>query len=127
ARSDQSAEATKWLESRLQAEQQQARSSFEALRSFEDKSGSTNLEARQRLAEARLQEASARLLQARAETAAKKANYEQLRRQSLSELMSLPELSTSDSFQAMRKQLLDLEFRRADLDQSLGPKHPDVI
>lgn len=126
-RSDQSTEATKWLEARLQAEQEQARSSFEALRSYEDRSGSSNLEARQRLVEARLQQASAQLLEARGEKAAKKAYLDELRRLSPAELMTLPELSASASFQALRKELVDLELRKAELDQSLGPKHPDVV
>lgn len=126
-RSDQSTEATKWLEARLQAEQDQARSSFEALRSYEERSGSSNLEARQRLVEAKLQQASAQLLQARSERASKKAYLDQLRRMSPSELLTLPELGASSSFQGMRKDLVDTELRKAELDQSLGPKHPDVV
>lgn len=126
-RSDQSTEATKWLEARLQAEQEQAKSSFEALRSYEERSGSSNLEARQRLVEAKLQQASNQLLEARAEKASKKAYLDQLRRMSASELMTLPELSANASFQAMRKDLVDTELRKAELDQSLGPKHPDVV
>jgi succinoglycan biosynthesis transport protein ExoP len=126
-RSDQSAEATRWLEARLQAEQQQAKSSYEALRSFEEKNGSSNLEARLRLAEGRLQQANSQLLEARSEKASKKAYLDQLRRMTPAELTTLPELSASSSFQSMRKDLVDLELRRVDLDQSLGPKHPDVV
>lgn len=126
-RSDQSTEATKWLEARLQAEQDQARSSFEALRSYEEKSGSSNLEARQRLAEAKLQEASSQLLQAGSERASKKAYLDQLRGMSASELMTLPELAANTSFQAIRKDLVDIELRKSELDQSLGPLHPDVV
>ena len=126
-RSDQSTEATKWLEARLQSEQEQARSSFEALRSYEERSGSSNLEARQRLAEAKLQQASTQLLQARGEKASRKAYLDQLRRMTPGELMTLPELATSTSYQAMRKDLVDTELRKSELDQSLGPKHPDVV
>ena len=126
-RSDQSTEATKWLEARLQAEQEQAKSSFEALRSYEERSGSSNLEARQRLVESKLQQASTQLLQARSEKASKKAYLDQLHRMSPSELMTLPELAASASFQAMRKELVDTELRKAELDQSLGPRHPDVV
>ena len=126
-RSDQSVEATKWLEARLQAEQDQARTSFEALRSYEDKSGTSNLEARQRLAESKLQQASTQLLAARSDRASKKAYLDQLRRMTPSELLTLPELSTSVTAQALRKDLSDLEVRKAELDQSLGPRHPDVL
>ena len=126
-RSDQSTEATKWLEARLQSEQEQARSSFEALRSYEERSGSSNLEARQRLAEAKLQQASTQLLQARGEKASRKAYLDQLRRMTPGELMTLPELAASTSYQAMRKDLVDTELRKSELDQSLGPKHPDVV
>ncbi len=127
SRTDQSTEATKWLEARLKAEQDQARTSFEALRSYEDSSGSSNLEARQRLVESRLQQASAQLLQARGDKASKKAYLDQLHQMSGAELMSLPELSGNGSFQSLRKELVDLELRKAELDPSLGPKHPDVL
>lgn len=127
SRSDQSSEATRWLEARLQAEQEQAKSSFEALRSYEERSGSSNLEARQRLVEARLQQASTQLLQARSEKESKKAYLEQVRRMSPGELMTLPELANNTSYQAMRKELVDTELRKSELDQSLGPKHPDVV
>jgi capsular exopolysaccharide synthesis family protein len=126
-RTDQSTEATQWLEARLKAEQEQARSSFEALRSYEERSGSSNLEARQRLVEAKLQQASAQLLQARSDKASKKAYLDQLRHMSAGELMTLPELATNASYQAMRKDLVDIELRKSELDQSLGPKHPDVV
>lgn len=126
-RSDQSTEATRWLEARLQAEQEQARSSFEALRSYEDRSGSSNLEARQRLAEAKLQQASSQLLQAGSERASKKAYLDQLRGMTVSELMTLPELAANTAFQAIRKDLVDTELRKGELDQSLGPLHPDVV
>ncbi len=127
SRTDQSTEATKWLEARLKAEQDQARTSFEALRSYEDRSGSSNLEARQRLVESRLQQASAQLLQARGDKASKRAYLDQLRQMSGAELMSLPELSANGSFQSLRKELVDLELRKAELDPSLGPRHPDVL
>lgn len=127
SRSDQSTEATKWLEARLQAEQEQAKSSFEALRTYEERSGSSNLEARQRLVESRLQQASAQLLQARSDKASKKAYLDQLRRMSPTELMTLPELATNASYQVIRKDLVDTEMRKAELDQSLGPRHPDVV
>ncbi len=126
-RSDQSSEATKWLETRLRAEQEQAKSSFEALRSYENRSGTSNLEARQRLVEARLQQASSQLIEASAEKASRKAYLDQLRGMSPNELLSLPELATNATFQAMRKELVEVEFRKAELDQSLGPKHPDVV
>lgn len=126
-RTDQSTEATQWLEARLQAEQEQARSSFEALRSYEDRSGSSNLEARQRLVEAKLQQASTQLLAARSDKASKKAYLDQLRRMTNAELLTLPELASSASFQAIRKDLVDAELRKAEIDQSLGPKHPDVV
>ena len=126
-RSDQSSDATKWLEARLQAEQDQARTSFEALRSYEDKSGTSNLEARQRLVESRLQVASAQLLSTRSDRAAKRSYLDQLRRLTPSELLTLPELASSAAAQGMRKELSDLETRKAELDQSLGPKHPDVV
>ncbi len=126
-RADQSTEATQWLEARLQAEQQQARSSFEALRSYEDRSGSSNLEARQRLVEARLQQASSQLLEARSDKASKKAYLDQLRRMSNAELLTLPELASSASFQSSKTDLVETELRKAELDQSLGPRHPDVV
>ncbi len=126
-RFDQSESATKWLETRLQAEQEQARSSFEALRSYEERSGSSNLEARQRLAESKLQNASGQLVAARSEKASKRAYLDQLRRLSPAELMTLPELSGNGSYQALRKELIDIEIRKAELDQSLGPRHPDVV
>ena len=126
-RVDQSTEATRWLEARLKTEQEQARSSFEALRNYEDRSGSSNLETRQRLVEARLQQANSQLLEARAQKASKRAHLDQLRRLSTPELLTLPELGQSAAFQAMRKELVDSEMRKSELDQSLGPKHPDVV
>lgn len=126
-RVDQSTEATRWLEARLKTEQEQARSSFEALRNYEDKSGSSNLETRQRLVEARLQQANSQLLEARAQKASKKAHLDQLRRLSSTELLTMPDLAGNAAFQAMRKELVDAELRKTDLDQSLGPKHPDVV
>ena len=79
------------------------------------------------MAEARLQQASTQLLQARGEKASKKAYLDQLRRMTPGELMTLPELATNSSYQAMRKELVDTELRKSELDQSLGPKHPDVV
>lgn len=126
-RSDQSTDATKWLEARLRAGQEQARSSFEAPRSYEDGSGSSNLEARQRLVEGRLAQASAQLLEARGDRASKEAYLDQLLRLTPSELLSLPELATNSALQAMRKDLVDIELRKNELDQSLGPRHPDIV
>lgn len=126
-RVDQSTEATRWIEARLKTEQEQARSSFEALRDYEDRSGSSNLETRQRLVESRLLQANSQLLEARAERASRKAHLDQLRRLSSAELMTLPELAANSTFQAMRKDLVETEFRKGELDQSFGPKHPDVL
>jgi len=126
-RSDQSEAATKWLQARLQAEQEQARNSFEALRSFEDRSGTANLEARQRLAESKLTQASTQLLAARSDKASRKAYLDQLRSMSAAELLMLPELAASSTYQSMRRDLVDLEIKKSEMDQSLGPKHPDVV
>jgi len=50
-----------------------------------------------------------------------------LRRLSSAELLTLPELAANSTFQAMRKELVETEFRKSELDQSFGPKHPDVV
>jgi len=126
-RSDQSLEATKWLETRLQAEQAAAKISFEALRAFEEKSGSSNMEAKQRVVEARLEQANTQLIEVRSAKASKRAYLDQLRRMSEAELLTVPELAANSSFQALRKELIELELKRSELDQSLGPRHPDVV
>ena len=79
------------------------------------------------MVEARLQQASSQLIEASAEKASKRAYLDQLRRLSPAELMAVPELAANSGFQAMRKELVDVEIRKAELDQSLGPKHPDVV
>lgn len=126
-RVDQSAETARLIGDRLQAEQQEAKNTLEALRVFEQQSGTGNIEALQRAAEARLSEASGRLIATRAETASRKAYLDQLRRMSPDEIATLPELSGNASLQGLRRQMIDLQSRKADLDQSLGPRHPDVL
>lgn len=106
-----------WLEARLKAAKDVSASPTEA----------APLTDRRRSLEVELRRALARTLRAEAAAEALTARAQSLRRAASSERLEGSEFEASPAVQSALRDLAETEARRANLEQSLGPRHPDVV
>lgn len=116
---DRQGEAAGWLESRLAVATDGA-----AAAPGPEAPGS---EATQDQAERRLAEARERAVTSSSEAAETRRRADALRRSTEAEILDALEGAAGDAARSARQVLAETEARRADLEQSLGPRHPDVV
>lgn len=96
-----------------------------------DRAGSTprapSIDPRRPSLEADLALARARSARARAEEDEAKARLDALRREAIAGTLDGPELGPIQALQSAQRDLTETDSRRANLEQSLGPRHPDVV
>ena len=124
-----SQDASDWLGERL-AEQRVAVEAAEAdLNRYRQEHGAVSFEDREDVTVQRLVDLNAAVTQARTELIAKEAEYRQLEAAGSEPMAidSLPVIASNSFIQQLKGELAVVERQRAELDDTLGPRHPDMI
>jgi polysaccharide biosynthesis transport protein len=131
ARYDAAKRASSWLAERMESLREQVRQSEEAVAKFRKENNlvATNSEAKVTISEQQLSELSGELISARAETAEKRAKYEQAAqvRQRGGNLQAIPDVVRSNVISDLRKQQAEVDRKEADLVARYNDLHPLVI
>lgn len=131
ARYDAAKRASAWLAERMEDLRAQVRQSEEAVAKFRKENNlvATNSEGKVTISEQQLSELSGKLITARAETAEKRAKYEQAGQVSTrgGNLQAIPDVVRSTVISEMRKQQAEVARKEADLVARYSDQHPLVI
>jgi exopolysaccharide transport family protein len=128
ARFEAARQTSEWLSGRLERLRSELRQSEAAVARFRTEHN-LGAEATAAVSEAQLAEVNNRLAAARAETAEKKAKFDQAQRilQEGGNLQSLPDVGRSTIMQNLKAQQADISRREADLVARYSDHHPAVI
>ena len=124
-----SQDASDWLGERL-AEQRAAVEAAEAdLNRYRQEHGAVSFEERENVTVQRLVDLNGAVTRARTELIAKEAEYRQLEAAGgeSTALDTLPVVASNSFIQQLKGELAVAERQRAELDDTLGPRHPDMI
>jgi exopolysaccharide transport family protein len=131
ARYDAAKRASTWLAERMESLREQVRQSEEAVAKFRKDHNliATNSEGKVTISEQQLSELSAKLITARAETAEKRAKFEQAAQVSAhgGNLQAIPDVVRSAVISHLRAQQAEVARKEADLVAHYGDQHPLVI
>ena len=124
-----SQDASDWLGEQL-AEQRAAVEAAEAdLNRYRQEHGAVSFEERENVTVQRLVDLNGAVTRARTELIAKEAEYRQLEAAGgeSTALDTLPVVASNSFIQQLKGELAVAERQRAELDDTLGPRHPDMI
>lgn len=131
ARYEAAKRASSWLADRMEGLRQQLRVSEEAVANFRREHNLETLtsEGKVTIGEQQLAELSAKLATARAETAERKAKYDQAQevRAQGGSLQSIPDVVRSTVISALRAQEAEVRRKEADLIARYSDEHPTVV
>jgi len=131
ARYEAAKTAAGWLAQRMEAMREQVRESEEAVASFRSQHNlvTTSSEAKITISEQQLSELNARLVQARAETAARRAAYEQAAQMQArgGSLQTVSEVVRSPVISSLRSQQSQAAQKVAELVSRYNSDHPLVV
>jgi exopolysaccharide transport family protein len=131
ARYDAAKRASTWLAERMEGLRVQVRQSEEAVAKFRKEHNliATSSEGKVTISEQQLSELSAKLITARAETAEKRAKYEQAAQVSArgGNLQAIPDVVRSPVISQLRAQQAEVARKEADLVARYSDQHPLVI
>ncbi|HXY59941.1 MAG TPA: polysaccharide biosynthesis tyrosine autokinase [Methylocystis sp.] len=133
ARYDAAKRASVWLAERMGNLQEQLRHSEEAVAAFRKEHNlqalSSASDSRVTISEQQLAELNGKLIGARAETAEKRAKYEQALQvtQRGGNVQAIPDVVRSIVISDLRKQQAEVARKEADLSAHYGESHPQVI
>ncbi|TDX62135.1 exopolysaccharide transport family protein [Methylosinus sp. sav-2] len=131
ARYDAAKRASSWLAERMESLRETLRQSEEAVADFRKEHNlvATNADAKVTISEQQLSELSGKLIAARAETAEKRAKYEQVAQvmQKGGNLQAIPDVVRSTVIAELRKQQAEVARKEADLIARYDVQHPSLI
>ena len=131
ARYESARRASSWLAERMEGLSAQLRSSEEALNDFRRQHNivSTSGDARTTISEQQLSELNGKLMTARADTAEKRAKFEQANdvQAKNGNLQAIPDVVRSQVISNLRTQQAEVARREADLVSRYNDQHPLVI
>lgn len=131
ARYEQAKRASSWLSERMDGLREQLRLSEEAVATFRKEHNlvATTSDAKVAISEQQLSELNAKLIAARAETAEKRAKYEQAATVAKrgGNLQAIPDVVRSSVISNLRTQQAEVARKEADLAAHHGDQHPLVI
>ena len=131
ARYDAAKRASSWLTERMESLRDTLRQSEEAVADFRKEHNlvTTNADAKVTISEQQLSELNGKLITARAETAEKRAKYEQvaLVMQKGGNLQAIPDVVRSSVIGDLRKQQAEVARKEADLSTRYDVQHPMLI
>jgi capsular exopolysaccharide synthesis family protein len=122
-----STEATGWLAERQEEQRRKVEVAERALQDYSEREGLVNFEEKQNLVEQKLQTFAAAAMNAKTDRITKEALYNQMRSASSVQLESFPLVAANPAVQQLREHLGELYRQQAELSQTLGDKHPDLI
>jgi len=124
-----SKEASDWLNEQLAAERKKLEASEQALQVFREMGDAVALEDRQNIVVQRLVDLNTAYTQARTERIEKEALYKQLSslQNDRAALDTFPAILSNTFIQQLKSQLADLQRQKAQMNERLGEKHPDMI
>ncbi|WP_024878644.1 polysaccharide biosynthesis tyrosine autokinase [Methylosinus sp. LW3] len=131
ARYDAAKRASSWLAERMESLRETLRLSEEAVADFRKAHNlvTTNADAKVTISEQQLSELNGKLIAARAETAEKRAKYEQVAQvmQKGGNLQAIPDVVRSTVIAELRKQQAEVARKEADLIARYDVQHPSLI
>ena len=131
ARYEAARTASSWLAERMDGLREQVRTSEETLAKFRRDKGleSASSEGKVTLSEQQISELSTKLATARAETAEKRAKFEQAQRVQTTggDLDAIPDVVRSTVITQLRTQQAELARKEADLSARYNPNYPLVV
>ncbi len=131
ARYDAAKRASTWLAERMEGLREQVRQSEEAVAKFRKDNNLINVssEGKTTISEQQLSDLNGKLIAARAETAEKRAKYEQALQVNSrgGNLQAIPDVVRSTVISALRMQQAEVARKEADLAAHYSDQHPMVI
>ena len=123
-----SKEASDWLGQRLAEQRKQVDTSEQALQRYREQTDSVSLEERQNIVVQKLTDLNAAVTRAKTERIQKEAAYNQIRtlQDDRTTLDTLPAIVSNVFVQQQKAELANLQRQRAQLSDTLGPRHPDM-
>ena len=124
-----SQEATQWLGGQLEEQRRTVEESEAALYRYRQEHDAISLEDREDIVVQRLTELNAAFTGARTESIAKESAYRQLDALvgDADAITAHPAVMSNLVIQHARAEVADLHRQRAELSESLGPRHPDMV
>ena len=125
----QSIEASDWLAERLAEQRQEVERSEVALQRYREENDGVSLDERQDIVVQKLADLAAAVTRAETERIAKEASHEQLRaiQTDPEALDTFPAILSNGFIQQQKGELAALQRQQAELAESLGDRHPDMI
>jgi succinoglycan biosynthesis transport protein ExoP len=122
-------EATSWLAERLAEQRTQVEAAETALQQYRERNGAISLEDRENIVVQKLADLSAAVTRVHAERTQKEALDRQLRATGgdQAQLDTFPAILSNSFIQRQKAELADLQQRRAQLADNLGPLHPQML
>jgi capsular exopolysaccharide synthesis family protein len=124
-----SKEASDWLEQQLAEQRTQVEATEHALQLYRESNDAVSLEERQNIVVQKLTDLNAAVTRAKTERIQKEAAYQQIRavQSDRAALDTLPAIVANAFVQQQKGELANLERERAQLSETLGPRHPDML
>jgi polysaccharide biosynthesis transport protein len=122
-------EATSWLAERLAEQRTQVQAAETALQRYRERNGAISLETRENIVVQKLADLSSAVTRVHAERTQKEALDRQLRtaQGDQAQLDTFPAILGNSFIQRQKAELADLQQRRAQLADNLGPLHPQML
>jgi succinoglycan biosynthesis transport protein ExoP len=122
-------EATEFLTARTAEQRQALEQSEQALQQYREQTGAVALEDRQNIVVQRLADLNAAVTRARTERIEKESVYNQLRgiQQDRTAVDTFPAILNNTFIQQLKGQLNELQRQKAQMDEKLGARHPDMV
>ena len=122
-----STEATGWLSDRLKEQQAKVEAAEQALQEYREREGLVGQESREGLVDQKLGTLNGAVLEARTERIAKETLYKQIASLGPGQIESFALVLGSGPVQALKTELNALQKEEAQLADSLGDRHPEML
>ncbi len=122
-----STEATGWLSDRLKEQQAKVEAAEQALQEYREREGLVGQESREGLVDQKLGTLNGAVLEARTERIAKETLYRQIASLGPGQIESFALVLGSGTVQALKTELNALQKEEAQLADSLGDRHPEMV
>jgi len=124
-----SKEASDWLGQQLAEQRTQVEATEQALQQYRESNDAVSLEERQNIVVQKLTDLNAAVTRAKTERIQKEAAYDQIRavQNDRAALDTLPAIVANVFVQQQKGELANLQRGQAQLSETLGPRHPDML
>lgn len=124
-----SKEASDWLGQRLAEQRKQVEASEQAVQRYREQTDSVSLEEKQNIVVQKLADLNAAVTRAKTERIQKEAAYNQIRtvQNDRAVLDTISAILSNSFIQQQKSELAQLQQQRAQLSETLGPNHPDMV